>query len=421
MAARASITPAVSAAVSPTGATTAAKGSNPPAASASAPTTPAATTPAAKGAPQNASNDQGATASQTEATASGAARAGSSPGPSAAAAATASFAWAMAQADTAAVAPDASASTSGDGRDVGAAKPHARDAAEVDAPTADLSSGALAALSLLLGDAMRGITTPTDGETSNSAAEDTTDASLSVAAGTLSAPAASATPATGATLPTSAGGTASAAMDGSNSSPSNTQSTPLQPAMGAGSAATAAIKLAASATAVAALKTGASAEAAGDDAPTTAASSALATPPSATTSPTQLVRLVPVPVSDRAWPQAVATQVHWLASNGVQSATLKLSPEHLGPVEIHIELQSSQVNVTFSAAHAETRGALEQTVPRLRELLASNGLTLGHTQVQQEARPGRPPPDRRSSPGVESDEPVSLPISGTLGLIDEYA
>jgi flagellar hook-length control protein FliK len=316
----------------------------------------------------------------------------------------------MAQADTAAVAPDASASAGGDSREVGASKSHARDEADVDAATADADGGALAALSQLLGDAMRAVTTPAGGDASNGAAEDAAAASLGIAAGTQTAPAPGATLPSGEELPTNAGG-----------SPGGAQSAQAQPAMGAAAAGAAAIKLAASATAVVALKSGATAEAASDGSPTSATDAALATPAGATASTTQLVRVVPVPVSDRAWPQAVAAQVHWLASNGVQSATLKLSPEHLGPIEIHIELQSSQVNVTFSAAHAETRGALEQTVPRLRELLASNGLTLGHTQVQQEARPGRPPPERHSSPEAESDEPVAVPISGTLGLVDEYA
>ncbi len=38
----------------------------------------------------------------------------------------------------------------------------------------------------------------------------------------------------------------------------------------------------------------------------------------------------------------------------------------LGPVEVHIDLRSSQINVNFVAAHPETRSALEQSVPTLR-------------------------------------------------------
>jgi flagellar hook-length control protein FliK len=133
---------------------------------------------------------------------------------------------------------------------------------------------------------------------------------------------------------------------------------------------------------------------------------------------------ISVPVGNGGWPQAVAAQVHWFVSNDVQSAILHLSPEHLGPVEVHIDVQQSQVNVNFSAAHAETRAALEQTVPRLREIFASGGLTLGHTNVQQDPRPGSQPtaaPVRAAFAHPQTVEPVAIAAAHTLGLVDEYA
>jgi flagellar hook-length control protein FliK len=133
---------------------------------------------------------------------------------------------------------------------------------------------------------------------------------------------------------------------------------------------------------------------------------------------------VAVPVGSGGWPHAVAAQVHWFVNNGVQSATLRLSPEHLGPVEVHIDVQSSQVNVNFSAAHAETRAALEQTVPRLRELFASGGLTLGQANVQADPRSGSqttPMPVRTAFTQAPTAEPVVATATQSLGLVDEYA
>jgi flagellar hook-length control protein FliK len=152
-----------------------------------------------------------------------------------------------------------------------------------------------------------------------------------------------------------------------------------------------------------------------DLARTLAASAAPATPVDAT---------VAVPVGSGGWPHAVAAQVHWFVNNGVQSATLRLSPEHLGPVEVHIDVQSSQVNVNFSAAHAETRTALEQTVPRLRELFASGGLTLGQANVQADPRAGSqttPLPVRTAFTQAPTGEPVVASAAQSLGLVDEYA
>jgi flagellar hook-length control protein FliK len=144
-------------------------------------------------------------------------------------------------------------------------------------------------------------------------------------------------------------------------------------------------------------------------------------------SPTQtplVEATIAVPVANGGWPQAVAAQVHWFVSNDVQSATLRLSPEHLGPVEVRIDVHDSQVNVNFSAAHAETRVALEQTVPRLREIFAGSGLTLGQASVQQDPRPGSKPAATQVRPAFTAAqvvEPVAAATPQGLGLVDEYA
>jgi len=66
----------------------------------------------------------------------------------------------------------------------------------------------------------------------------------------------------------------------------------------------------------------------------------------------------------------------------VQSATLRLSPEHLGPVEVQIDVQKSQVNVNFSAASAETRTALGADCAAIARDIRQRRLTLGHTMCR---------------------------------------
>ena len=63
------------------------------------------------------------------------------------------------------------------------------------------------------------------------------------------------------------------------------------------------------------------------------------------------------------------------------NAEVRLNPAHLGPVEVSIRVDEEQARVTFSAAHAATREAIEQAVPRLREMLAQQGLELRQTDV----------------------------------------
>jgi flagellar hook-length control protein FliK len=139
-------------------------------------------------------------------------------------------------------------------------------------------------------------------------------------------------------------------------------------------------------------------------------------------SPAQVERSVAVPVHERHWPMALATQVLVLSNDKVQAATLRLSPEHLGPVEVRIDMQEANVNVSFSAAHAETRAALEQAMPQLRAVLAGAGLSLGQATVQQQGRRESQNSNAPPRSGGTADEQIEAPAALTraLGMIDEY-
>jgi flagellar hook-length control protein FliK len=60
-----------------------------------------------------------------------------------------------------------------------------------------------------------------------------------------------------------------------------------------------------------------------------------------------------------AWPQAVAAEIRFLTDQKVEAATLRLSPEHLGPVEVRIDVRDNNVSVSFGVAHGDTQAVLE--------------------------------------------------------------
>lgn len=133
---------------------------------------------------------------------------------------------------------------------------------------------------------------------------------------------------------------------------------------------------------------------------------------------------IALPVSDQNWSHAVAAQVQLFAAANIQNATLRLSPEHLGPVEVHIDVQPSQINVSFVAAHAETRSALEQALPTLRALLANGGLTLGQANVQGESRSASQTFAVRAHGAFGAAPVEEVAAAGparAVGLVDEYA
>jgi flagellar hook-length control protein FliK len=134
-------------------------------------------------------------------------------------------------------------------------------------------------------------------------------------------------------------------------------------------------------------------------------------------------RAIHVPVRDPAWPQAVAAEIHFLTDQKIEAATLRLSPEHLGPVEVRIDVHDNNVSVSFGAAHGDTQAALEQALPRLREMFAAAGLNLGQASVQQEARRGSHNGSAAPASGADATDNADGAGPGTVravGLVDEY-
>ena len=88
-------------------------------------------------------------------------------------------------------------------------------------------------------------------------------------------------------------------------------------------------------------------------------------------------------LQSKAWSRVLSSRVVWMAKEGIQQASLKLNPANLGPVEVKISMNNdtNTTNVTFIAQHAATRDALEQSLPRLRESFAENGLELANADV----------------------------------------
>lgn len=131
------------------------------------------------------------------------------------------------------------------------------------------------------------------------------------------------------------------------------------------------------------------------------------------------------PVGTAAWADELGTRLTILAERGQHSASLRLSPEHLGPLEVRISVRDDQASVWFGAAHSDTRAAIEQALPRLRELFASQGLSLADAGVFRE-----PPREQTKLPQAFGSQAGGEPGEGAqvvsirsirLGLVDAYA
>lgn len=104
---------------------------------------------------------------------------------------------------------------------------------------------------------------------------------------------------------------------------------------------------------------------------------------SATTSATGLQQVsIEVPVQHQQWQRAFAERVVWSVGNN-QSVQIRLNPAELGPIDIQLNMTKDQANIMFHASHALTRETIESSIPKLREMLANEGLFLGDVDVRQ--------------------------------------
>jgi flagellar hook-length control protein FliK len=132
-------------------------------------------------------------------------------------------------------------------------------------------------------------------------------------------------------------------------------------------------------------------------------------------------------VGSSAWSDEIGARLMLMAQRGVASASLRLAPEHLGPLDVRISMRDSTASVWFGAAQPDTRAALEQALPRLRELFAAQGLNLTHAGVSGESSrdAAQNPQTAGTLPCDASREvdaaPFSSAPSARKGLIDTYA
>ncbi len=115
-------------------------------------------------------------------------------------------------------------------------------------------------------------------------------------------------------------------------------------------------------------------------------------------------------VGTSAWTDELGTKLTWMAHQGIQSASLQLSPEHLGPLQVTISVHDGHASVWFGAAQPDTRTALQQSLPQLRQLFAGQGLTLADAGVSRES-----PRDQ----GRQSSTRPAAPVSGVAGVSRE--
>jgi flagellar hook-length control protein FliK len=147
-------------------------------------------------------------------------------------------------------------------------------------------------------------------------------------------------------------------------------------------------------------------------------------------------------VGTEAWENQVGQKIVYMVGSEEQTASLTLNPPDLGPMQVVLSVTNDQASVTFSANQEEVRQALEDALPRLREMMSESGIALGNATVNagmpdgrqaqnqdQAARNGggfgtgnRRGDDKTATPADSATRPVTrTTMLGDRGMVDTFA
>ena len=150
---------------------------------------------------------------------------------------------------------------------------------------------------------------------------------------------------------------------------------------------------------------------------------------------------IPARLGTQAWDNQVSQRIVYMVGKE-QAATLTLNPPDLGPVQIVLNVTNDQATVAFSSDQLDVRQALENALPRLREMMSESGIALGNATVDAnvpDQRQQQQDSDRRAqggqggaggltgdgqdaAPAVNEVAPRTRTVSiGDRGMVDLFA
>ena len=142
---------------------------------------------------------------------------------------------------------------------------------------------------------------------------------------------------------------------------------------------------------------------------------------------------VNAPVTLPAWAEEFSQKITWLTTQKNQSAELHLNPPQLGPLDVVVKVNGDQASAMFSSPHAAVREAIEQALPRLREMLADSGIMLGNAMVSDQTSKNEQHPASRQAQDngkpfadrtMEADNAQQVRVTSLSrhnGLVDTFA
>lgn len=149
-------------------------------------------------------------------------------------------------------------------------------------------------------------------------------------------------------------------------------------------------------------------------------------------------QVIATPLSSNNWADEFSKKINLMSIQQNYVAELYLNPPDLGPLDVVLSVSGNQADALFASPHSAVREAVENAMPKLRELLADNGINLGSATVSDQSLRDRDPerlmrqnPDnlvQDNNPAQDFESDNLLPadtklisVRRHLGMVDTFA
>ncbi|RDV25073.1 flagellar hook-length control protein FliK [Alteromonas aestuariivivens] len=140
----------------------------------------------------------------------------------------------------------------------------------------------------------------------------------------------------------------------------------------------------------------------------------------------------PVNIHNADGQQQLGDKIRWMVNSRNSMAEIRLDPPEMGSMQVRVNVSGDTASVSIVVQNAAAKEALADAVPRLRDMLAEQGIQLGESSVQQQNKESGEQAGEQQSGGAshgslaaDADEDTQV-IEQRLsrqaqGGIDDYA
>lgn len=126
-------------------------------------------------------------------------------------------------------------------------------------------------------------------------------------------------------------------------------------------------------------------------------------------------------LGSEAWQQQLSQHMLFFSRQGVSQAQIRLHPEELGSLNVHLRIEDNQAVMHFVSPHSHVRAAMESMMPVLRSALQESGIHLAQGSVGQENSHHHAGGEQQSSHSHDGQIQATHPSVGVVGISEANA